>query len=306
MSDIVSSGNLVNALNSVRDDYHEHLKSIPQYEAFLLIESSTHRVFETLHGFVNSPAPSMAAEVISSLEVAKTKFKEHLTSVPEYRALLAIEKLISDVSIELGVAQPAPAQIVLATVELEMPPEAVSIQPEADLHPEPDLTESTSGQAPEAAQIAASAEAAATQAEPDLAASSSEDMLVQREAPVVASAQLIVAPQPEPDLAVPAFEHTLALAAEIAANHSMATTHPEPELAVSATEYALTRPGLAEIAFAGSVTAAHEHSNDPMPAREGAATGEPTSDTAPAAMEDFYDLVEPLAAPREEGSERAA
>jgi hypothetical protein len=306
MSDIVSSGNLVNALNSVRDDYHEHLKSIPQYEAFLLIENSTHRVFETLHGFVNSPAPSMAAEVISSLEVAKTKFKEHLTSVPEYRALLAIEKLISDVSIELGVAQPAPAQIVLATVELEMPPEAVSIQPEADLHPEPDLTESTSGQAPEAAQIAASAEAAATQAEPDLAASSSEDMLVQREAPVVASAQLIVAPQPEPDLAVPAFEHTLALAAEIAANHSMATTHPEPELAVSATEYALTRPGLAEIAFAGSVTAAHEHSNDPMPAREGAATGEPTSDTAPAAMEDFYDLVEPLAAPREEGSERAA
>jgi hypothetical protein len=306
MSDIVSSGNLVNALNSVRDDYHEHLKSIPQYEAFLLIENSTHRVFETLHGFVNSPAPSMAAEVISSLEVAKTKFKEHLTSVPEYRALLAIEKLISDVSIELGVAQPAPAQIVLATVELEMPPEAVSIQPEADLHPEPDLTESTSGQAPEAAQIAASAEAAATQAEPDLAASSSEDMLVQREAPVVASAQLIVAPQPEPDLAVPAFEHTLALAAEIAANHSMAATHPEPELAVSATEYALTRPGLAEIAFAGSVTAAHEHSNDPMPAREGAATGEPTSDTAPAAMEDFYDLVEPLAAPREEGSERAA
>src|SRR5580693_7598053 len=188
MSDIVSSGNLVNALNSVRDDYHEHLKSIPQYEAFLLIESSTHRVFETLHGFVNSPAPSMAGEVISSLEVAKTKFKEHLTSVPEYRALLAIEKLISDVSIELGVAQPAPAQIVLATVELEMPPEAVSIQPEADLHPEPDLTESTSGQAPEAAQIAASAEAAATHAEPDLAASSSEDMLVQREAPVVASA----------------------------------------------------------------------------------------------------------------------
>src|SRR5580700_1516416 len=176
MSDIVSSGNLVNALNSVRDDYHEHLKSIPQYEAFLLIENSTHRVFETLHGLVNSPAPSMAAEVISSLEVAKTKFKEHLTSVPEYRALLAIEKLISDVSIELGVAQPAPAQIVLATVELEMPPEAVSIQPE------PDLTESTSGQAPEAAQIAASAEAAATQAEPDLAASSSEDMLVQREA----------------------------------------------------------------------------------------------------------------------------
>ena len=72
----------------------------------------------------------MAAEVISSLEVAKTKFKEHLTSVPEYRALLAIEKLISEVSIDLGVAQPAPAPDLLATVELEIPPEPVAIQPE--------------------------------------------------------------------------------------------------------------------------------------------------------------------------------
>jgi hypothetical protein len=309
MSDIVSSGNLVNALNSVRDDYHEHLKSIPQYEAFLLIESSTHRVFETLHGLDNSPAPSMAADVISSLEVAKTKFKQHLTSVPEYRALLAIEKLISDVSIDLGVAQPAAAQIVLAAVEREMPPEAVSIQPEPDTQPEPDLAESTSGQAvpqPEAVEIAASADAAATQAEPDLAVSASEDTLIEPEVPLVASAQQIVAPQPEPDLAVPAFEHTLALAAEIASNHLMSATHSEPDLAVFATEYAVTRPGLAEIAFARPMTTAHEHSNDPMLAREGAATGEPTWDTAPAAMEDLYDLVEPPAAPREGGSERAA
>src|ERR1700732_2444686 len=113
MSDIVSSDNLVNALNSVRDDYHEHLKSIPQYEAFLLIESSTYRVFETLNGLVDSPAPAMAGEVISSLEVAKAKFKQHLTSVPEYRALLAIEKLIRDVSIDLGVAEPTPAELML-------------------------------------------------------------------------------------------------------------------------------------------------------------------------------------------------
>jgi hypothetical protein len=123
MSDIVSSDNLVNALNSVRDDYHEHLKSIPQYEAFLLIESSTHRVFETLNGLADSPAPAMAGEVISSLEVAKAKFKQHLTSVPEYRALLAIEKLIRDVSIDLGVAEPTPAPTMPATAEHEMPPE---------------------------------------------------------------------------------------------------------------------------------------------------------------------------------------
>jgi len=299
MSDIVSSGNLVNALNSVRDDYHEHLKSIPQYEAFLLIESSTHRVFETLNGLVDSPAPAMAGEVISSLEVAKAKFKQHLTSVPEYRALLAIEKLIRDVSIDLGVAQPTPAQITPATAEHEMPPEAVPIQPE------PDPAESTSGQAapePEQAEIASTAQAAESQAEPDLAVSESEHSLLEPEAPADASDQQIVATQAEPDpAAVPAFEHTLALAAEIASNHAMA----QPELDLSALEHAITRSALSDIPSAGPA-AQSEHTRDPMPARQGTATGEPTWDKAPAAMEDLYDFDEPPAAPRRGGSERAA
>jgi hypothetical protein len=296
MSDIVSSGNLVNALNSVRDDYHEHLKSIPQYEAFLLIESSTYRVFETLNGLVDSPAPAMAGEVISSLEVAKAKFKQHLTSVPEYRALLAIEKLIRDVSIDLGVAEPTPAELMLATAEHELPPEAIPIQLE------PDPAESASGQAapepePEEAEIASTAEAAETQAEPDLAVSASEDVVVEPEAPVDASEQQIVATQAEPDLGVPAFEHTLALAAEIASNHAMA----QPELDLSALEHAITRTGLVENAFAGPITGAqNEHSSDPRSTRGSTAAGEP------AAMEDLYDFDEPPATPRRGGSERAA
>jgi hypothetical protein len=340
MSDIVSSDNLVNALNSVRDDYHEHLKSIPQYEAFLLIESSAHRVFETLNGLADSPAPAMAGEVISSLEVAKAKFKQHLTSVPEYRALLAIEKLIRDVSIDLGVAEPTPVQTMLATAEHEMPPEPVSIQPEPDLAEldlaepdlaeldlaeldpaeldpaeldpaesdlaEPDLAESTSGPAvpqPEAVEIAATAPAAETQAEPDLVVSASEPTLVQPEAAVVASDQQIVATQPERDLAVPAFEHTLALATEIASNHAMA----QPELDLAALEHAIARTGLAEIAFAGPMTTAQkDHSSDPMPAKQGAASGEPAWDKAPAAIEDLDDFDEPPATAREGGSERAA
>jgi hypothetical protein len=303
MSDIVSSGNLVNALNSVRDDYHEHLKSIPQYEAFLLIENSSHRVVETLHGLVNSPAPAMAAEVISSLEIAKTKFRQHLTSVPEYRALLAIDKLINDVSIDLGVAQPAPAQTILAPVEPETPPEAVSIEPE------PDLAETTSEQAvlqPEAVEIAAIEQVAAPQAEPDLVASAPEHALTQPEAPEVAPTQQIVAAQPEPEPAVPAFEHTLALAAEIASNHLMSSTHPDPDLAVSASD-AATRVRLSEIAFAGPmITGQNEHPSEPILAREGAATGEPAWDTAPGAVEELYDFDEAPAAPREDGSERAA
>ena len=314
MSDIVSSDNLVNALNSVRDDYHEHLKSIPQYEAFLLIESSTHRVFETLNGLADSPAPAMAGEVISSLEVAKAKFKQHLTSVPEYRALLAIEKLIRDVSIDLGVAEPTPASMP-ATAEHEVPPEPASTQAEPDLAEpdfaepdlgEPDLAESTSGRAvpePEAAEIASTEPAAETQAEPDLVVSASEPTPVQPEAAVVAPDQQIVATQAERDLAVPAFEHTLALAAEIASNHAMA----QPELDLAALEHAIGRTGLAEIAFAGPMTAAqNEHSSDPVPAKQGAAAVGPAWDKAPAALEDLDDFDEPPAAPSQKGSDRAA
>jgi hypothetical protein len=315
MSDIVSSDNLVNALNSVRDDYHEHLKSIPQYEAFLLIESSTHRVFETLNGLADSPAPAMAGEVISSLEVAKAKFKQHLTSVPEYRALLAIEKLIRDVSIDLGVAEATPAPTMPATAEHEMPPEPASIQAEPDLAEpdfaepdlgEPDLAESTSERAipqPEAAEIASTEPAAETQAEPDLVVSASEPTPVQPEAAVVAPDQQIVATQAERDLAVPAFEHTLALAAEIASNHAMA----QPELDLAALEHAIGRTGLAEIAFAGPMTAAqNEHSSDPVPAKQGAAAGGPAWDKAPAALEDLDDFDESPAAPSQKGSDRAA
>jgi hypothetical protein len=301
MSDIVSSGNLVNALNSVRDDYHEHLKSIPQYEAFLLIESSTYRVFETLNGLVNSPAPAMAADVISSLEVAKTKFRQHLTSVPEYRALLAIDKLINDLSIDLGVAQPAPAQTILAAAEPEMPPEAVSIEPEADLaDPAPEQAQ------PEAVEIASIEHVAAPQAEPDLVASAPEHAFTQPEAPEVAPTQQIVATQPEPEPAVPAFEHTLALAAEIASNHPMAAAQVDADLAVSASEHATTRVRLSEIAFGGPMIGQNEHLSDPILAKERAATGEPAWDTAPVAVEELYDFDEAPAAPREDGSERAA
>jgi hypothetical protein len=112
MSEVVSFGNIVNSLRLVREDYNEHLKSVPQYEAFLLFESSTEKVAGTLQGITDTAQPaSMAGEVIAALVTAKAKFKEHLVSVPEYRALMAIDKLISDVSADLGVkseVQPAP------------------------------------------------------------------------------------------------------------------------------------------------------------------------------------------------------
>jgi hypothetical protein len=138
MSEVMSFGNIVNSLRSVRDDYNENLKSVPQYEAFLLVESSTLKVADTLQGVVNSGVPSMAAEVIAALETAKTKFREHLTSVPEYRALLAIDKLIRDVSADLGIRvdtqSPPEAQIEQASTgaNTTSPPEPAA-QPPAEL-----------------------------------------------------------------------------------------------------------------------------------------------------------------------------
>src|ERR1700744_539221 len=102
MSAVASFGNIINSLRSVRDEYNEHLKSVPQYEAFLLVESSTQKAADTLQGVI-STTPVMAAEVVAALETAKAKFRDHLASVPEYRALLAIDRLINDVSADLGV-----------------------------------------------------------------------------------------------------------------------------------------------------------------------------------------------------------
>jgi hypothetical protein len=100
MSEVVSFGNIVNSLRSVRNEYNEHLKAVPQYSAYLLVESSTQQVADTLQGLAD--AQSMAAEVVEALEAAKAKCRQHLASVAEFRALLAIDKLISDVSADLA------------------------------------------------------------------------------------------------------------------------------------------------------------------------------------------------------------
>jgi hypothetical protein len=101
MPEIASFGNIVNTLRTVRENYHEQLKSIPQYEAFLLIESSTERAAGVLQGSTTSSA-SIATDVIDSLQFARNRFEQHMTCIPEYRVLAAIDKLIKDVSVDLG------------------------------------------------------------------------------------------------------------------------------------------------------------------------------------------------------------
>ncbi|WP_454647672.1 hypothetical protein [Bradyrhizobium liaoningense] len=124
MSEVASFGNIVSSLRAVRNDYNEHLKAVPQYEAFLLVEGSTRKVADTLRDV----APQMAADVVEALEAAKAKFQQHLTDVAEYRALLAIDKLINDVAADLNVTGPtavrpeATPQQVDAVAELEAIP----------------------------------------------------------------------------------------------------------------------------------------------------------------------------------------
>src|SRR5436309_13387900 len=101
MSEVASFGNIVSSLLTVRQNYHDQLRTIPQYEAYLLVESSTEEAAAALQSLASSPA-SIAAEVIDSLQFARTRFEQHLTGIPEYRALVAIDKLIKDVSVDLA------------------------------------------------------------------------------------------------------------------------------------------------------------------------------------------------------------
>jgi hypothetical protein len=267
MSEITLFGSLVNALHAVRHDYNEQLKSIAQYEAFLLVESSTQKVAETLDGLVNSPKTSMAAEVISTLELAKTKFKEHLTSVPEYRALLAIDKLISDVSIDLG-GQPTPETVLPADEPEALSHEIASMQPV----PEQAASASEATVAPLESTEIASTQAIAAQHETDLPVSALEPTIAQPESTEIAPTHLTVAVQPEPD-------------------QSASADH-----AVSASGHAVTQQVTDEIALA-QPTASEQ--NEPSGTMSSA-------DSSQAPVEDRPPITEPPPTPFGEGSEKAA
>ncbi|MGJ4956526.1 hypothetical protein ACQR1H_12835 [Bradyrhizobium sp. HKCCYLRH2015] len=94
---------IVDTLAGVRQDYHEKLKSIPQYEAFLLIESSTEKAAGALHG-TEASGSSIATDVIDSLQYARNRFEQHMASIPEYRVLVAIDRVIKEISQHLGLA----------------------------------------------------------------------------------------------------------------------------------------------------------------------------------------------------------
>ncbi|UFZ05756.1 hypothetical protein LQG66_05430 [Bradyrhizobium ontarionense] len=138
-----SFANIVDTLAGVRQDYHEKLKSIPQYEAFLLIESSTEKAAGALHG-TEASSSSIATDVIDSLQYARTRFEQHMASIPEYRVLMAIDKVIKEISQHLGLAAAADdavAETSPATTEVQSVESADTVaqsEPEDEQVPEPE------------------------------------------------------------------------------------------------------------------------------------------------------------------------
>lgn len=127
-----SFASIVDTLADVRRDYHEKLKSIPQYEAFLLIESSTEKAAGALHG-TEASGSSIAADVIDSLQYARNRFEQHMTSIPEYRVLMAIDKVIKEISQHLGLAtnDDAVAEPSSAAESESQAPETAAVAPSA-------------------------------------------------------------------------------------------------------------------------------------------------------------------------------
>jgi hypothetical protein len=142
-----SFATVIDTLMSVRRDYHEKLKSIPQYEAFLLIEDSTEKAAGALHG-TEASGSSIATDVIDSLQYARTRFEQHMTSIPQYRVLVAIDRVIKEISQHLGLT---------AQDDAAVPP---SVAAAAD-----DAKPDAAAVAAEAASETASAETVAAEAE---------------------------------------------------------------------------------------------------------------------------------------------
>ncbi|CCE00465.1 hypothetical protein [Bradyrhizobium sp. STM 3809] len=158
---------IVDTLTSARRDYHEKLKSIPQYEAFLLIEDSTRKAAGALHG-TEASGSSIATDVIDSLQYARTRFEQHMTSIPQYRVLQAIDKVIKEISEHLGLS---------AAEDVAAPPSAAA---EAD-HAEPEAAAMSA----DAAEEDAPAETVAEACEPEVAEEPAAEPATEVEAPAL-------------------------------------------------------------------------------------------------------------------------
>jgi hypothetical protein len=222
MSEVESFGNIVNSLRSVRDNYNEQLKAVPQYGAFLLVESSTQHVTDTLQGVTG-----MAPEVVAALESAKIKFREHLTSVAEYRALLAIDKLIGDLAADLGIQPAAPA-----VVEPQPEPAVATVEPAPEVvHAEQGVAEEVVAQEVPAQEVVAQQEIVEPVQAPTEIAAQAESV---EPAPVEAISQAATEPELTSAEAISQLQSALQSTETVAELSQPALAEPEPVASATA------------------------------------------------------------------------
>jgi hypothetical protein len=130
-SEILQSPGVIQSLEGVRARVVEQLTNVPEFRAFLAIETAIEEV-------ANIP------DLMACLEPAKTKIIDRLMKVREYQALLAVEKSITEISEVLGVL--AGGEIPYATTSAVAPKAKEAPQLEAN---EPTPSDTTAPQQPE-------------------------------------------------------------------------------------------------------------------------------------------------------------
>jgi hypothetical protein len=160
---------VVSSLKTVRDQYQQQLQNVPQYATYLRVQQLTEISPVALGIAAGTEGFSTAHDVVAALAFARDKFKEHLASVPEYRALVAIDKLITDLDVA---AQPETATTVETAPEAVAEPAQETVAPVVALEDHPDasaageaLPNLSSAPEPAATEAAAATETAAAVAD---------------------------------------------------------------------------------------------------------------------------------------------
>ena len=89
-SELLQSPSVIQSLERVRERVKEQLIKVPEFRAFLAVETSISEV---------SHVPDLA----DCLQSAKQKIMDRLMTIREYQAMLAVEKSITEISEVLGV-----------------------------------------------------------------------------------------------------------------------------------------------------------------------------------------------------------
>lgn len=89
-SELPQSPSVIQSLQRVRERVQEQLIKVPEFRAFLAVETSISEV---------SHIPAL----LDSLQSARQKIMDRLMTIREYQAMLAVEKSINEISEVLGV-----------------------------------------------------------------------------------------------------------------------------------------------------------------------------------------------------------